>query len=377
MRAPRSTRLAAVLVTAALALTACGTDGADDATTGDTDPAANPADGDDEAGDPTAHDDGAATDADGADAGDAAGDDAAASFPVEIEHAFGSTEITEEPARVVTWGWGSTEAAIAVGVYPVAMTEQVWTVGEGGQLPWIEEAVEDAGEESPTLLTDDFTAPPYEEIIAQEPDLIVAAYSGITEEQYELLSEIAPTVAYPEGPWATPWRDVIDITARALGREEAGQQVLADIDAFFSEQAEAHPEFAGQTVANVWDGDGQMSVYTSLDPRAAMLTELGFEIAPAVDELDTDTTETNFYYDLSYEQLDRLESDVVVSYHSTPDEADAFLTKADVQAIPAVAEGNVAQVVGNEYVSSVSPPTALSVYWGMPDLIESLSAALD
>src|SRR5690606_14890491 len=103
--------------------------------------------------------------------------------------------------------------------------------------------------------------------------------------------EIAPTVAYPEGPWATPWRDVIDIVARSLGREEAGQQVLADIDAFFAEQDEAHPEFDGVTVAAVWDGDGTMSVYTSLDPRVSMLTELGFEVAPAVDALDTDSAE--------------------------------------------------------------------------------------
>src|SRR5690606_32778359 len=102
----------------------------------------------------------------------------AASFPVEIEHAYGTTEITEAPQNVVTWGWGSTEAAIAVGVHPVGMTEQVWTVGEGGHLPWIEEAVTEAGEELPTLLTDDFTAPPYEEIIALEPDLILAPYSG-------------------------------------------------------------------------------------------------------------------------------------------------------------------------------------------------------
>ncbi|MFC7502519.1 iron-siderophore ABC transporter substrate-binding protein, partial [Nocardioides sp. GCM10030258] len=28
------------------------------------------------------------------------------SFPITIEHAFGKTEITEEPQRVATWGWG-------------------------------------------------------------------------------------------------------------------------------------------------------------------------------------------------------------------------------------------------------------------------------
>lgn len=354
---PRRSALLAGLIAAALVLTACGSASTQDAEGAEDTGAAGTG----------------AADDDGTDDG-GAGD---ASFPVEIEHAFGTTEIPEDPDRVVTWGWGSTEAAIAVGVHPVAMTEQVWTVGEGGQLPWIEEAIEADGGQLPTLLSDDFAAPPYEEIIAQQPDLILAPYSGLDEEQYTLLSDIAPTVAYPDGPWATPWRDVIDIVARSLGREQAGQQVLADIDAFFTEQAAAHPEFEGVTIANVWDGDGTMSVYTSLDPRVAMLTDLGFEVSDAVDALDTDSTEGNFYYDLSYERLDDLEADLVISYHATQDEADAFLTKPEVQAIPAVAEGRVAQVVGTEYVSSVSPPTALSVEWGMPDLIESLAAALD
>src|SRR5690554_2530025 len=120
-----------------------------------------------------------------------------------------------------------------------------------------------------------------------------------------------------------------------------------------------------------------MSVYTSLDPRVAMLTDLGFEVAPAVDELDTDSAEGNFYYDISYEELDKLEAELVISYHASQDEADAMLAKPELEAIPAVAAGNVAQVVGTEYVSSVSPPTALSVEWGLPDLIESMSAALE
>ena len=39
------------------------------------------------------------------------------SSPVDItlEHAFGSTTLTEAPVRVATWGWGSTEAALALG----------------------------------------------------------------------------------------------------------------------------------------------------------------------------------------------------------------------------------------------------------------------
>src|SRR5690606_638276 len=52
----------------------------------------------------------------GADDGDTGSDSAKTNeatevFPVTIEHAFGETVVKEEPARVATWGWGSTEAA--------------------------------------------------------------------------------------------------------------------------------------------------------------------------------------------------------------------------------------------------------------------------
>ena len=52
---------------------------------------------------------------------------------------------------------------------------------------------------------------------------------GITEEQFKKLSDIAPTIAYPEAPWTTTWQDTITITAweedafplaRRLAREE-------------------------------------------------------------------------------------------------------------------------------------------------------------
>ena len=107
-------------------------------------------------------------------------------FPVTIEHAFGETVVDEAPERVATWGWGSTEAAVALGVYPVAIAEQVWTVGEGNYLPWVEAAYEEAGEELPALLSDPEggATVPYEEFIEAAPDLILAPYSGLTDLSY-------------------------------------------------------------------------------------------------------------------------------------------------------------------------------------------------
>lgn len=305
--------------------------------------------------------------------------EAAEGFPVTIEHAFGETVIEDAPERVATWGWGSTEAAVAVGVYPVAIAEQAWTVGEDNYLPWVEDAYEEAGEELPTLIADPEggATVPYEEFIEADPDLILAPYSGLTEEQYDTLSEIAPVVAYPEAPWTTPWDQTIEITAEALGRADEGDAVLQGISDGLGEQAAAHPGFAGKTFAGVWDGDGFVYVYTAADSRIEVLTELGLEVAPSVSELDT--SDGGFFYELSYEQLDQLEADFIVSYHSTEEEAAAFLDKPELQAIPAVAAGAVAQVYDPVTVSSVSPPTALSFDWegGLPALVEAIAGVVE
>lgn len=300
-------------------------------------------------------------------------------FPVTIEHALGETTIEEAPERVATWGWGSTEASIAAGVYPVAVAEQTWTVGEGNLLPWVEEAYEEAGEELPAVLTDAEAGAsvPYEEFVAAEPDLIVAPYSAITQEQYDLLSEIAPTIAYPETPWQTPWDEIITATADALGRSAAGEAKVEEINGYLAEQAEAHPEFEGKTFAAIVDSPdkGLIYVYRAGDPRAGFLEGLGLETAPAVEELAPDD---EFFYTLSYEELDKLDSDIVVAYTYTEEEAEALPTKTELQALPAVKDGMVAQQVGTVAVSAVSPPTALSVEYpeGMPKLIEALAETL-
>jgi len=295
-------------------------------------------------------------------------------FPVSIEHALGTTEIAAEPERVVTWGWGSADAAIAVGVVPVAIPFQSYGGDEEGVLPWIREALEEQGEEIPTVLPDSSEEPPYEEIAAADPDVILATYSGITAEQYELLSAIAPTVAYPGEAWATPWKDVITITGEALGKSAEAETVLADIDSAVAEQAEAHPEFADKSLAAVWDIAGTFYVYKPADPRVEFLHGLGFVDAPSVEELSTG--DETFYYTLSYEELDKLDADVVVSYSDTQAEADTFVTSSHGLAIPAVKAGTVATVVGTEFIASVSPPTALSLTWGLDELIAALEKAV-
>jgi iron complex transport system substrate-binding protein len=297
----------------------------------------------------------------------------AASFPVTIEHAFGSTTITQAPERVAAWGWGSADAAIALDVVPVAIPFQSYGGDEDGVLPWIAEALEDRGAATPLVLPDSSEEPPYEEIAAAEPDLILAVYSGITREQYELLSKIAPTVAYPGEAWATPWKDTIRIVGTALGRDAEASALLEDIDARLAEKAAELPELEGRSVAMVWDSAGTFYVYRTADPRVEATLALGLTSAPAVDELASG--EETFYYTLSYEQLDRLESDILVSFADTPALSREFLTSSHGRAMSQVKEGRVAEVVGSSFIASVSPPTALSLTWGLDDYAEILAGA--
>ncbi|WNB84543.1 iron-siderophore ABC transporter substrate-binding protein [Cellulomonas sp. ATA003] len=295
-------------------------------------------------------------------------------FPVTIEHALGSTTIEEEPQRVVTWGWGTADAVIALGVTPVAIPTQSYGGDDEGVLPWIREALEEAGEEIPTVLPDTGDDVPFEEIAEAEPDVILAPYSGITAEQYRTLSAFAPVVAYPDQPWATPWRDVVTITGEALGRSDEAEAVLTDIDAQVAEQRDAHPEFEGLTLAATWEQGGVFYVYADEDPRVEFMLDLGFVNAPAVDTLDTD--ESPFYFTLSTERLSELTSDVLVAYGTTEEELAAFLAAPYAQVMPQVTQGAVAEVVGEEFIAAVSPPTALSLPWGLDDVVAELEEAV-
>ncbi|MBI5160159.1 MAG: iron-siderophore ABC transporter substrate-binding protein [Micrococcales bacterium] len=296
------------------------------------------------------------------------------SFPVTIRHAFGSTTIASAPKRVVTLGWGSGDAAIALGVDPVAIPFDSYAGDKDGVLPWIRDALEKKGAKLPTMLPASSDDPPYAQIAAAKPDVILAVYSGITKEQYALLTKIAPVVAYPDQAWSTPWRDIITTVGTALGRQGRAKSVLTGIDEKLAAAKKANPQFEGKTIAAVVDSAGTFYVYKKNDPRVSLLTDLGFTVAPAVDELANG--DQTFFYTLSYERLDQLKSDTLLVYAGTQADADAFRNSPQDAAIPAVKAGRYATIVGTAKVSAVSPPTALSLPWGLDDLVSGLAGAV-
>lgn len=298
----------------------------------------------------------------------------AQAFPVTIEHVYGETVIEAQPERVATWAWGNTDAVLALGVKPVAIPFISYGGGENGIHPWAEDALEAMGGEAPLMLAEG-DEPPYEQILAADPDVIIAAYSGITEEQYERLSQIAPTIAYQGAAWSAPWQDVTRTVGEALGRADAADALIAETENFVADTVAQYPNLEGTSFIAVNDFDGSLAVYSGLDSRVKFLTDLGLVYAPSLEDLSAD--DESFYFSVSYENADLLASGILVSYYENQADSDAFFTAPHIARLPQTEAGAYATIVDVEEVAAVSPPSALSLRWGIEDYVALIAAAAE
>lgn len=292
-------------------------------------------------------------------------------FPVTIQHAFGETTIPSQPQRVATVGWGSTESALALGVVPVGIASQAYGDDDGdGILPWSEEKLAELGGQTPTVY-DETDGPALETLDGLTPDVILGTYSGLTKEQYDLLSKIAPTVAYPEIAWNTPWRDLITTNAKALGRTAEGDALVADLEKQIADAVAKHPEIQGKTVLFTYLNAAdlsEISFYTPGDARAAYMADLGLATPASVTELSAG--ESGFYLTQSAENADVFSDvDILVTYGGA-DMVKALQADERYQAIPAVRNGAIVALEdGSALASAVSPPTALSLPWSLDEYV--------
>jgi iron complex transport system substrate-binding protein len=299
------------------------------------------------------------------------------SFPVTIEHAFGETTIEEKPERVASVAWMNHEVPLALGVVPVGMSKATWGDDDGdGVLPWVEDRLTELDAETPVLF-DETEGIDYEAVADTQPDVILASYSGLTQEEYDTLSKIAPTVAYPEIAWATTYQEMIRMNSEAIGMAAEGEELVEELDTEVEDTFAEHDVLAGKKVmvGYIDPNDlSQVGYYTTNDTRPGFLTEYGMENPEAVAEGSEGTDE--FYKTVSAENVDALEDmDLLVIYGDdelvSTIESDPLLSK-----IPAVAEGHVAALPDSTPLAASANPTPLSIEWGLDDYLTLLADAL-
>ncbi|WAA66526.1 iron-siderophore ABC transporter substrate-binding protein [Microbacterium oxydans] len=306
--------------------------------------------------------------------GNPASDDA---FPVTVEHIYGETTITEKPERIATVAWANHEVPLALGIVPVGMSKAAWGDDDGnGVLPWVEDKLDELGAETPVLF-DETDGIDYEAVADTQPDVILAAYSGLSQEEYDTLSKIAPVVAFPEVKWGTSLDDMIEMDSRALGLEKEGEALIDQLHADAEKALEAHSVLKDKKVLFSYIDPtdlSQVGYYTAIDTRPGYLHDLGLPF-PSIVEENKDSDE--FYLTVSSEEAQKFDDvDLFITYG---DESIIPLLQADplLSKIPAIAEGRIAVLPDATPIAASANPSPLSVPWGLDDYFAILAAPLE
>ncbi|MBD2846362.1 iron-siderophore ABC transporter substrate-binding protein [Paenibacillus sp. IB182496] len=303
--------------------------------------------------------------------------DEASEYPITIKHALGEAVIESKPERIATIQWANHDVALALGVVPVGFSAANYGVqDDSGLLPWTAAKLEEMGVTDPNIYQDT-DGLDFEAIADSNPDVILAAYSGITQEDYDILSEIAPVVAYQSKPWVITWREQVLYNAMGMGMEEEGKQLIADTEQLIQDKAAEYPEMAGKTIvwANFSANDlSKFHVYTPGDPRGEFLVELGMEYPASVTDLIEDPN--SFSLQVSTENADVLnDADLLISYG---DESTYEAVKADpvLGKIPAIERGSVVFIGNGTPLAAAGNPNPLSIAYTIDDYLALIGDAI-
>jgi iron complex transport system substrate-binding protein len=287
-------------------------------------------------------------------------------FPVTVEHKFGKTTVEKEPERVVTVGYTDQDAALAVGVVPVAVGDFL-----GGydwrKRPWAQDAL--GGAEPKVVAGQQIN---FEAVAAQRPDVIIAINAGLEQADYDKLARIAPTVAQSGEyiDFGMPWDEQTLLVAKALGREERGREVVEQLKAKFAQVREEHPEFAGKSGILAYGGPDGYGAYATGDTRSRFFTDLGFELPEKVDDLAGES----FFTEFSQEQFRLLDQELVAMYGSEED----VLANPVVKRLKAAEQDRMVFIeLTDQFAGALGFASALSLDWLLENEVDAIAAAVD
>jgi iron complex transport system substrate-binding protein len=299
-------------------------------------------------------------------------------FPTTITHAFGETTVSAEPQRIATVGWNDADVVVALGVIPVGATKITWGGNAGGSTDWFDAGVAALDPDAQITRYDDTAGVPVEEIAATRPDLILGVNSGISKEEYDKLSKIAPTVAYPGAAWGTSWEDSVKVVGQALGRTTAAAQVAAETNKQIDDAVAKYPRIKGKSAAWAWFTPTDLSVvslYTTHDLRPQLLRRFGMVDAPTVTALSKGNAQ--FSSNLSAEKSSTLDADVLIFYVEKPEEVEVLKKNALLGQIPALKTNHFVASADNAVALTMSSPSPLSMPVALEEFLPKIASAVD
>ncbi|MDN6329271.1 MAG: iron-siderophore ABC transporter substrate-binding protein [Brachybacterium sp.] len=319
------------------------------------------------------------TESSSSDDGGAGGDGAGTGAATSVDHAFGTTELPATIDVITTVAWANHEVPLALGVVPAGMAAANFGDDDSnGMLPWVEAELEELGAEAPTLF-DESDGIDFEGVADTAPSVILAAYSGLTQEDYDTLSEIAPTIPFPDVAWGTSWRDMITANAAGMGRPEDGAALITQLEEQIATAIAEHPAIEGKSVMFLTHVDtsdlSTVNFYTAHDTRTMFFEDLGMTIAQSVKDASAETDQ--FSSSVSAERADVFDDvEIIVTYG---DETLVEALQADplLSQMPAVRNGAVVHLPGNSPLGTAANPTPLAIPYILEEYLVELERAAD
>jgi iron complex transport system substrate-binding protein len=291
----------------------------------------------------------------------------AAGEELHFEHVFGETVLSNPAERIVSLGYNVHDALLALDVVPVGIRQ--WFGNQPyGVWPWAQSHLGDA---KPQLISGEVSM---EVVASLQPDLIVAVGAGISKDEYDVLSQIAPVLMQPKDrpAYGTTWDELTRMVGKAVGKTDLAEQRIAEVDAKFQTVRAAHPEWSGMTAVCAYNFGGETGAFIGSDTRATFLAELGFKPTQKIQSL----SETQgFYARLSPEDLSPLDADLLI-WVSTTDKV------PDIQALP-LRKSLRAHIEGREVfagevmAAALSFGSILSLPYALDGLQDDIVLALD
>lgn len=295
-------------------------------------------------------------------------------FPVTIAHKFGETTIESEPQRIVCVGLKEQDDLLALGIVPVGASNWI-EFSDGNAIigPWAKEVLGSAPMPK-ALETNDGIS--FEDIAGLQPDLILALYAGPTQAEYDKLSNIANTVAFPKDyvDYGIPWDVQAETVGRAVGRPKAMADKVAMSKQAITDAAAANPSFAGKTAMVVTPYEG-LWVYGAQDPRVRLMNDLGFVNPAGFEELfpNADT----FGGNISPEKAEILNVDTLVCFADEGEQQSQVETKL-FKSQDVYTEGRTVWFrTDDEGTTALSFLTVLSLPYLLERFVPRVAAAVD
>ena len=230
----------------------------------------------------------------------------------KIEHDRSTTEVCNQPQKIVAIGPNMLELLLALDIQPVGYADYFALPADKfdrptQQIPFLGERIT-----SNPVNVGTADNPNLETIAQLQPDLILGGVAS-NKDEYDLLSQIAPTLLFTYAV-DDGWQDQIRTIAKAVGKTETAEEVINEHSKRIAQTKQALQPIVAQHPRFLLIGSEELSQGIQIDPYnhdsfcSGLLEDVGFEMVFPPDSKEQEGVGGN----VSLEVLSQLQADSIM-----------------------------------------------------------------